>query len=441
MGNKLAILGLVPAAILAVVVSPVRVGADVFDVYGCGARGMAMANSLLTQTDDPCAFYYNPARVPMISHYFTVGYNTVFDSLYIDTRNPATKPSGDIPNTHGVVVGLASSLGIPRFRMGALVYSPVNRLQLQHSYYTDESEYFLTNRLYFSLVGDVSQVQTVIIGGGYQILRSLSIGLGFSVSIVTTLNESIYQPDFLEQEVIFINMDSAQSNEVAPLVGIFVRFTEMVSLGFSFRGKSAFPIKGEARVRGGLGGVSLPPDPDDYFVQEINAYLFYTPDKFSGGCGLRLSSSLNLELGLDWMRWSQFKNTHEISLDAPEDPPIRDSANLRIGVEKVDAKDRRFWAGVMYVPSPVPDQTRRQNLVDNDRAALSLGIGYPLKFAGKEIRGDLACQWQHLMRREVTKIEAFDADPDTEAIENPGYPGYTSGGDLVAVKATVNYSF
>ena len=416
-----------------------RAQADTFDVYGCGARGMAMGNSLVTLADDPCAFYYNPARAPMIDQYFLVGYNGIWDQLYIDAQNPDTKPSGDIPNTHGVLVGLASGLGIPNFRMGALIYSPVNRLQLQHSYYSDASEYYLTNRLYFSLIGDVTQVQTIIVGGGYQLFPSFSLGLGFSISILTHLMESVYQPRFWDENEVYVNMDSYQSNDVSPILGLYFQASQMIRLGISYRGASAFPIKGEARVK--VGGFNDPLDPDDYWTQKIDAYLFYTPDKIAGSVGLILSPTLTLELGTDWFRWSGYRNTQEVSISGNDDPPIRDSANLRVGIEKQDEKERRFWAGMVYAPSPIPSQTRRQNLVDNDRVAFSFGVGYPLKFWGKTIRGDVGCQWQHLVRREVNKLAAYDANPSTEEIENPGYPGYSSGGNLIAVQTTVSYNF
>jgi len=439
MRNKGKIIFIGLGIIFGLVFSYSRAYADVFDVYGCGARGMAMGNSLVTLADDPCAFYYNPARAPMIDQFFVVGYNGVWDQLYIDTQNPDTKPSSDIPNTQGVVVGLASGLGIPKFRLGALIYSPVNRLQLQHSYYTDAKEYYLTNRLYFSLVGDVTQVQTIIVGGGYQLFPSLSLGLGFSISIMTHLMESVYQPKFFDENEIYVNMNSYQSNEVSPVLGFYFGASQMIRLGVSYRGSSVFPIKGEARVR--VGGINDPLNPDDYFTQKIDSYLFYSPDKISGSVGLIFSPTLSLELGIDWFRWSGYRNTQNVSISAEDDPPVRDSANLRAGIEKQDEKERRFWAGLIYAPSPIPSQTRIQNLVDNDRLAFSFGVGYPLKFLGKTIRGDLGCQWQHLFRRSVTKVEAFDSDPATPEVENPGYPGYASGGNLIAVQTTVNYNF
>lgn len=436
------------AALLAIPVSRAR--ADAFDVYGCGARGMGMANSLLTVADDPCAFYYNPALVPMISHYFTVGYTVVADELYIELDNPRTNPSSDIPNTHGVMVGFASSLGIPNFRLGALIYSPVNRLQLQHSFFSDKTEYYLTNRLYFSLIGDVTQAQTIIIGGGYQPFESLSVGLGFLVTIVTDLVENLYMPDLMSPDELYINMNSSQSNEIAPIVGFYLRFSPSIRFGFSYRGETAYPIRGEGLLKAKLGGIDYPPGDDNFLVQVIDAYTFYTPDKLSGSCGVNVFSDVVLEFGLDWMRWSRYRDTHYQRLDEPEEfyteeSHTRDTANIRAGVEKSDERDRRFWAGLMYVPTPIPEQNQGKNFVDNDRIAVSMGIGYPLTFAGKTLRGDLSCQWQHLMRREVEKAEPFpvefDADPSTEEIDNPGYPGYASGGNLITVKITMNYHF
>ncbi|MCX5866649.1 MAG: outer membrane protein transport protein [Proteobacteria bacterium] len=442
MRNKGKIIFIGLGIIFGLVFSYSRAYADVFDVYGCGARGMAMGNSLVTLADDPCAFYYNPARAPMIDQYFVVGYNGVWDQLYINPQNPDTKPSNDIPNTQGVVVGLASDLGIPKFRLGALIYSPVNRLQLQHSYYTNAQEYFLTNRLYFSLIGDVTQVQTIIIGGGYQLFPSFSLGLGFSISILTHLMESVYQPNLLNANEVYVNMNSYQSNEVSPILGLYFQASPMIRLGISYRGASVFPIQGEAQVR--LGGINDPLNPDDYFTQKIDSYLFYSPDKISGSVGLIFSPTLSLELGIDWFRWSGYRNTQDVSISGEDDPPVRDSANLRAGIEKQDEKERRFWAGLIYAPSPIPSQARIQNLVDNDRLAFSFGVGYPLKFLGKTIRGDLGCQWQHLFGRSVTKIgdpNSYDADPYTEGVQNPGYPGYSSGGNLIAVQTTVNYNF
>ncbi len=445
MRNKAKILLVGLGVLLGLVFSFSQARADVFDVYGCGARGMAMGNSLVTLADDPCAFYYNPARAPMIEQYFVVGYNGVWDRLYINPQNSATNPSSDIPNTHGVMVGLASSLGIPKFRIGALIYSPVNRLQLQHSYYTDAKEYYLTNRLYSSLIGDVAQVQTIIIGGGYQLLPALSLGLGFSISIATHLLENTYLPNLLNQEEFYVDQNSYQSNGVSPILGFYFKASEMIRLGISYRGGTVFPLKGEAHVNLRSGGVDIPSLlGKQYFVQKIDAYLFYTPDKVSGSVGLILSPTLSLELGIDWLRWSGYKNTEEISMSAEGNPAVQDSATLRIGIEKQDEKERRFWAGFMYVPSPIPSQTGIQNLVDNDRLVFSFGVGYPIKFLGKTIRGDVGCQWQHLVSRSVTKLgdpANFDVDPYTEGVQNPGYPGYSSGGNLIAIQTTVNYNF
>jgi hypothetical protein len=111
---------------------------------------------------------------------------------------------------------------------------------------------------------------------------------------------------------------------------------------------------------------------------------------------------------------------------------------------------RRFSADVAFTPSPVPDQTGRTNYVDNPRLAVSASFETPVSLFGADFGVGAFLHGQLLVAREVSKSPSarnpvFDEVPDNlvdivsgEPIDgagglqtnNPGYPGFSSGGWL-----------
>jgi long-chain fatty acid transport protein len=114
-----------------------------------------------------------------------------------------------------------------------------------------------------------------------------------------------------------------------------------------------------------------------------------------------------------------------------------------------------------YVPTPVPPQTGRKNYVDNDRVSGAVGGEYAFDVFGSALHVGLQFQTHYLLTRHQYKLptppspngrgpEALVKDevPDDAVVSgtpiqgaqglqtnNPGWPGFESGGVLVAGSA------
>jgi long-chain fatty acid transport protein len=110
----------------------------------------------------------------------------------------------------------------------------------------------------------------------------------------------------------------------------------------------------------------------------------------------------------------------------------------RVGVERIveaaEGVTMKLRGGLFYEPSPAPVQRRESNYYDSARAALTLGYGLALHGPMPPIDLDLFGQLHVLVPRE------HDKDPDIAA-SNPGAPGVTSSGVIVAGGMTAGVRF
>jgi len=144
-----------------------------------------------------------------------------------------------------------------------------------------------------------------------------------------------------------------------------------------------------------------------------------------------------------YARWSEYETRHG---EKPVDG-WADTISIAAGTTFENEK-RAFGLDLSYVPSPVPEQIGRTNFVDND--TISIGSGYEEKFQidSFKISAILSCVFNYLIPKSVdknmlAKNPVTDELPDNaqnyttgETLEgaqglqtnNPGFPGYESGG-------------
>lgn len=160
-----------------------------------------------------------------------------------------------------------------------------------------------------------------------------------------------------------------------------------------------------------------------------------------------------------WSDWQQYRDRHNES--AKGSYAWSRTISPSVGVRYSDAG----WGTMLdltFVPSPVPLQTGRTNYVDNDRIGLNTGAQYLFSLAASHFRVGVEVQAHHLFTRYQRKIDAstqappngdspslvVDEVPD-DAIDNaksgqpaagrtglqtnnPGWPGFSSGGWIFA---------
>ncbi|HEX2876056.1 MAG TPA: hypothetical protein VHP33_32620 [Polyangiaceae bacterium] len=113
-----------------------------------------------------------------------------------------------------------------------------------------------------------------------------------------------------------------------------------------------------------------------------------------------------------------------------EPPHFHDTVELHVastlGLELTRAAQAELRAGYAFVPSPVPDQSGRDNLLDNARHRFGLGYGVTLDAPLPPLRLDAAFTLDELVPR--TSRKAADVAP-----ENAGAPSLTSRGRSVGL--------
>jgi len=170
---------------------------------------------------------------------------------------------------------------------------------------------------------------------------------------------------------------------------------------------------------------------------------FFRPHQVSVGACLRAPEWLGLSADVTWSRWSSYLDPHSDTVS----PPFSDTWTPRAGVEARVAKMLSLSAGAFYVPSPVPDQVGVSSFVDGDRLGGSLGVAWLLDLMPEPWRLPLTLrahvQLQRMTERETVKDAArlpdADADRAGKQIVNAGYPGFSSGGSIVAGGITLSW--
>ncbi len=186
-------------------------------------------------------------------------------------------------------------------------------------------------------------------------------------------------------------------------------------------------------------------------ISSFKSVYGFLPMRFSTGMGYlfehngyKFGPVVNANLSL----WSYYINRHG---EKPADA-WKNSFSFSTGFHmRSDARQVGF--DFAYVPSPVPEQTGRENYIDNDRMSWALGWTEFFKIGKMVFAGGLNFQIQWMMERTTWKdlnrkeqdgglIDEFpdttldaNGDPFVTAkglqTNNPGFPGFKSGGVIL----------
>jgi long-chain fatty acid transport protein len=225
------------------------------------------------------------------------------------------------------------------------------------------------------------------------------------------------------------NIDVKVDSEAALTAGVMITPNERLRLGYSFRDSLSLvlgPILAIGKVQvGEEGGITLAVN------LLLNYETYYSPQQHNFGASYRWDDRWLLSLDLSWLCWSGF--TSESREGQPE-PSWDDTLVPRMGIEyrPIQALALRF--GYFYEPSPVPEQKKTSNYLDNDRHAFSWGIGYtfsdPFHIVRQPMDIDLAFQYVYMPARETEKDPAFA--PPVE---------YETRGEIFSIGGNITFHF
>ncbi|MGC8900909.1 MAG: OmpP1/FadL family transporter [bacterium] len=425
--------------------------ANVFDLFGVDSVGIAMGNARVASADDWSGMYYNPAAITQTKESVGVNFIVAVNHLY-------TKPFGtgfqntDDKAIEGIAVGYTHDFLADFVRIGIALYTPLSDTQQQIAHYSNETEAFLSNKLYFEMLENTTEQQIILPTIAFKILPFLSIGGGVSLFVKSLTYSNVYLPNPMNESEWYMNVNNTQKYTYVANLGMLFNPSERFKIGISYMSADDFPIVGAAFVH--LNTNMIPPGLiASNVTQTINQILFYSPAHASLGIMYKPMANFELDAEITWVGWSGYKDNHGMK---PQDQSWTDPRTgvtyqgqsfddiyiPRIGVNYKLDSSWHIMAGYYYEPTPVPPQMRRTNYVDNVKNVVSTGVSYIHSYKnGGSIRYTIHIQDIILGDRKTYKEIAVDADPVANGIQNPGYPGYESKGYIIDTGFEVGYEF
>ena len=432
--------------------------ANIFDIYGFGARGISMGGAMTAIANDYTAAFYNPAALtePELVRY---GIDVLVTVPHFETRlsRPACLDSaGDcalrFPEGYsarepsepdlfaGVTVGWAIpfEVGLGRLAMGVALYVPTVNLVRAQALDPVTPQYYMYQNLPDQLVILASlawaPVDWFSFGAGVQILADVHGEANFRID---TTNHRFDQSD-IHVEIV---------PKTAVIAGVLFRPSKGMRIGVSYRQALSLEF-------------GLPAEVDASGVLVIGlgtgGSVLYSPHQFQFGLGYHIAAAdLTLSAELDYALWSKAPDPSpqvtvsvggnvldalgatgalDVGADAaPLDLGFSDTVTSRFGAEWEPLDWFTARVGYSFRPSPAPRATGPYNYLDNDVHSVAFGLGFsfmdPLSVHERPIRIDLGNAFGILPRRTILK-------PAGDPVGSLEHSGWTYS---VSVSITHNY--
>ena len=418
-------------------------------------------------------------------------YDTVENLPYKPQPTSDLKERGGDSSKDGTsyaAAGLVLPLWEDYLALGFYAMLPLGSMLKENSFFADEREANFSNSLHYELYDDrmTSFNVTLALGGGYKWVYA---GVGLNIAAEALVKAPIYTPDAGKNENK-IGTFAEIKPKLVPHFGLIIRPWGPIQVGFT----AHLPVKTDIDVDASINFWNVDSETEDEInnYKTHIAYAF-RPLALSPSIALvdyKFKNDLELSVGFTaiWRQWSKYKNRYN---ESPEfnvywDDTIREkdeNGNVtKVGgwaseyVKKYKWKDSwEFTLGTSfkynavktgldlgYFMSPVPKQDGRTNYVDNDRLSIAAGLSYTWDITGRmqlEFGGNF--QVHIMLERRTEKLEGradsvgkdgttadefpdsvcYGSDPncpsgtpikESEGFQtnNPGYPGYKSGGQI-----------
>jgi long-chain fatty acid transport protein len=407
----------------------------------------------------------------------------------LDERGGKSTKSGEM---YGAL-GLAFPLIEEYLSIGFYGVIPIGNLMKQDSFFPDERESNFSNSLHYELYDDRMSAfnLSLALSGGYKWVYA---GVGVSASAQADINTTVYTPDAGKNEnkihadtTIKARFTPHFGLVIKPLASTEFNFLQ---LGISVH----LPTKTTVDTVNKITFWNINREQEaEINTNVLDVTYAYKPLTLSPSIAitdLKVKEDLLLNLGFTaiWRKWSDYVNRYT---ERPEDnyywdPSIEsESENRSVSTkggwayESLDEyKWKDTWEFILgaavehksikagldlgYFMSPVPDQKGRTNYVDNNRINLAAGFSYTWDIKSFQLETGINFQSLIMIKRETVKDEGVPdsvgkggtvvdefpesscdgfstecGEPGEKIVEsvgfqtnNPGYPGFTSSGQI-----------
>jgi len=372
-------------------------------------------------------------------------------------------------------IGLAHSLGIDGFRVGLQAQVPTSGLLSLGGLYPDEREQYFTNTAHFTRFGEWDRLISLQFGAAYRPTPWLLIGASVEGALNIGASLDVYIPEASVQDYSLANTKMHTKPSARGIVGLAVRPIKPLSISVVWRDRRYTKVDATAALKlwnyheagPEYANATVP----KRVQQEHLLALDYEPMEVTMAAGFQWKA-LTTQLGVTWSDWSNYLDAHHLHpeytamwpetypLDSEKDSrfAFSDTFSFMLGISLAYSEGFTANAGAAYRPSPVPAQVGRTNFADNDVWSLTVGHRLDFELGGKKLRFDIGLQFWHLVDITVNKDPSLIRDefadraktllgeqpmPEAQGLQtnNPGFPGYSLGGWLLAGSFSLIYLF
>ncbi len=408
------------AVLVALAWVPARAEATSLELYGFGARSIAMAGAAEATEDDYFAAYTNPANLAFAQHiHFGFGADAIWNRFDIQrVAGQSQYPSVLPADNYLAHIGISTPFGgilKDKMALGIAIHVPLGgptRL--------DAHDYRQPQLPLYDTLGDRL---ALVAGLAYRPWPWLSLGVG--AQVLTALNgQADIALSVLDHRITQKSMDVELATKAYAILGMTLQPNADWRISAVWRQSSqvsyAIPLAVNMQDVGNL----------KFKIQGVGLWL---PDTIVLAAAHRIGA-VNLTGGVAWLRFSampplapdvtlsiddaalkQGSATPDKVVDVHNVPVAmgaKDILEPRLGVEWQVLESLVLRGGAQYRPTPLPRADGAANYLDAPATTLGLGAGWvmgdPLAVARKPLHVDLALAATVLSRRTVAKLDPGD---------------------------------
>lgn len=348
-----------------------------------------------------------------------------------------------------IVFGLVKNMIRDRFTFGIYGMLPISSFNQAQAFYPDEREALFSNSLHPELYGDRLTAVSLAFGGAFQLLPELSVGAAVSLALSSAATSHDYIQDATNYSTLLTNNSVSTTIDVAPVIGVRWRTTHWLHIGGTIHAPESFDVDTtiDSTLPTGTESGATQKNVFDWMPWQVAVGA--EADVMRRGFHV-LSVAASMNYGF----WSAYLDRHG---DSPSmygaDLGWHDTLSGVVGLRETYRSARAFL-DLRYVPSPVPEQVGRSNYVDNDRFGVSLGGDVGLRLPAN-IRPGFQVFADRLIPRSDEKDASrivdelpdgsvyggtHDPVPGAKGLQtnNPGWPGFSSGGWIWGGTVTIS---
>ena len=337
-----------------------------------------------------------------------------------------------------LTIGFAKHIVKDRLTLGLYAMLPVSSFTTAQAFYPDEREALFSNSLHPELYGDRLTAVSIVCGLAFKILPTLSIGAAVSVGLANAATSQDYVQSATDYSTLLLANKITTAVNFAPTLGVAYSPAPWLRIGGAVHAPESFTVATTVDA-------TLPTGTESGTTQK-NVFD-WMPWSVAVGVEAEIARSgrytASVVGSLDYGLWSSYQDRQGQSPGAyGPGMGFHDTMSGALGLRHSYGNLRAF-TDLRYVPSPVPTQVARSNYVDNDR--FGLGIGGDILLELLKLRPGFQLFADRFIPRNNQKDDSRIVDevpdgaivnstgapvPGSQGLQtnNPGWPGFSSGG-------------